>query len=714
MSGLATGEVNYRRQWEDFEATEGVYDFSGMVNLFTKARANNQSVNFRAIEFEPDSGFDCPTWVANQDGYYTVSYDDVAAGLPNSKVCNWANSNTRTRVATMLTDLASYTNGSTFQTAFKNHPAWGAIDIPIWGQSGEANWSGWTYVSKTTGSVANCSPNPTPCSSPAASDPNNQAIPPADSGAINKPSDTAQNDLVDKYLAAFDNNYFVNTIGLQDNGGQQYAMLTKLTGWRGDCFGFKKTPAACPETGGNQMCGLYPHELGYAANTLSGAGALPLSLNGAAILEICNTLSTWNSTGAASPYDIYDSAQSLTWLGQVGASAINVKNNFSAYAAYTNAFATERTMGYRFYLASMSHLRAVTGGSNLSVTTNWYNRGVAKFYAPNYYLMFKLVNQSDSAEVAKFISANQPNTILPTSNPKTFTENLAVPTHLTTGDYDLYVGIGYNNPTARPQDLRRPVIALANNGQASDGQLWYKSNDVVTVTNAVPTANPTINYAASFASASSQGLTLNDSSTALDPIATDIELAVWVNTTTKGAIRPIFNKGPADGINQSFALELNNAVDRYRFTVSNGVGIFALDDNTYGSPVTAHWDCLLARLDNTAKSMSLRTNLGSAVTRSMTGSIIDNTRAIRLGTDSSSHYHNGAIFKPMYWKRLLTTAEENLYCQTHGLALEDMPFTMTDKLYFAPTLNEATGDRSDGFQHWLMTDSGGVTRTTAP
>lgn len=700
----------------------------------------------------------------------------ILSPIARNQICNFENSNTRTDLNNLFTQFASYTQSGALQGGLRAWNVFGAYDQPAWGDFGEANYSSWTVtpfyggvvdgaqsgagtqtsITVITGhdfaigqevqvadlvSSTNITRVLTGTTATTISWASTTAIsvadlaivyrtgrvkgtvsnlgtemPPALNGTPPSWSTAAQDDMLDKFVATFGNsdstyctaattnNMFVNTFGDTSSQGQQYGMITKLGGWRQDCWGFKNTPAACPGAG-FQHCTLMPAQLHYTLPLSADPGLLYSHNNGPAILETCSGIDTgWGS---------YDRPASINFLQQVGASTINIKNKFSTFAGWTQASAVERGLGYRISPVDISHTTGATAGTQFIVDTQWTNSGWGKFVAPNYYLAVKLQKHSGT-ESYTYVSNTRPTWLPGVIN--NVEHVITIPTYLSAGLYDVYLGVVYKNTTARPNDQYRPAIQLAVTPQPADGSFWYTVTNV-TIVNASPTTTPTTDYAAQFTAASNNFLLLSDGGmTALDPVGTDFSVAALVYLDAVGADRPIFTKGAPGLTNQSFNLEYENATTQFRFSISNGATVYAVNDTTLGTPSLATWYCLIGIYDDTGKTISLNTNRNVGASTGTTGSISDTAANIRIGRDPVGANMSGRIDKIRYSKRKWTTAEQNQICTTlgKGMLYKDATFALLDKNYLWLELDEASGlPRDDSFQHWRFTDNGTVGRAAS-
>lgn len=694
-SGVPIGDSVYRRHWSDIESAANTLNSTtmvGIVDLLAKQTANNSSVNYRFTEFEPDSGYVCPTFVANAHGYYNTTN----GVLTNQKVCNWANSNTRAEWGNMLRLFASYNTG--LQSTLANWKTLGPLDQIGIGDFGENTYLGppWTVTSKVTGSTVN----------------GGQEIPPTITGSMTMPSTAIQQELLDLARTNYPDKPLTMAMGDIGSGGMVYALNTLEQGWRGDCWGMRNFPASCSGAGYSH-CTLYPAELGQAANTLDGSSAFHYSLNGPVYQEICNSLTTWNST----PYDI---AKSFDWAIQVGTSAINVKNAFATFAGMSGSAAFERQIGYRLVPYSITTGKTVTAGSYLSFDTKWYNRGGSKFYLPGYFIAFKFVKKV-TGETFKYVTRDDIRSVLPTSNPKVYSHSLLMPTYATPGEYDMYLGVVYNNPALHPTDLRRPAIELAV-ARPADNSFWYKGG-TVTINNAIVTPAPTTDYAAHFTAGSDQYLIWNDNGSVSFDLVTlagagkDATIAAMWKLDSLGASRAIVAKGNITlAASGNYALWYDNAASRLKWQVSNGTTIYAVSDANLGAPTTGKWYCSIAEVDNTAKTISITTNQLTASSTAYTGTVIDGAGNVRIGRDSSGIKMDGSIDKVRLWKRKLTSQEKLDMCSSlgSGLAYENMTRDQLEQNYASIELDEPSGTASysDAFQNWAYTNTNGVTQTS--
>lgn len=159
-----------------------------------------------------------------------------------------------------------------------------------------------------------------------------------------------------------------------------------------------------------------------------------------------------DSTVAASIQMLKDSHTS--WLGPCSPgfqpTGTSLQNNFDQMLT---------TMGYRYVVSSVSHESSINAGSDLNITMDWANKGVAPFYY-NWPLELSLADAAGNI-VSKVTSSKDIRTWLPGNI--SITESINIPSSLPAGNYTLCVGI-------IDPDTGLPGIDLAISGRRADGR----------------------------------------------------------------------------------------------------------------------------------------------------------------------------------------------------------------------------------------------------
>ena len=171
-----------------------------------------------------------------------------------------------------------------------------------------------------------------------------------------------------------------------------------------------------------------------------------------------------------------------------------------------------------------------------------------------------------------------------------------------------------------------------------------------------------IGNAGYFTRASSQYLSLADNAD-VSTGNVDFTIACWVYLTDKTTRQMIVTKDDDTAGSREYILSYDQAGDRFRFQVGiSGDDVSTLDAvaNTFGSPSTATWYCLIAGYDTATQKAFISVNDG-ALDQSGTGTPQTSGGAqFRIGAREYASFEehlNGRIDAVHIWKRVLTTDE---------------------------------------------------------
>ncbi len=177
----------------------------------------------------------------------------------------------------------------------------------------------------------------------------------------------------------------------------------------------------------------------------------------------------------------------------------------------------------------------------------------------------------------------------------------------------------------------------------------------------VTTAAGKVSTARSFASASSQYLSVADNATvSMGDIGFTIR--AWVYLTDKSVTRSIVSKWTSGSY--EYVLYYDSSGDKFSCFVTNN-GAFGASanvaDTTLGSPSLNTWYQIHFWHDATNNLVGISTNAGTAVTTSYSSGVFNGTAAFKIGSHDGGSYWSGRIDEVAIWKnRVLTLAERIL------------------------------------------------------
>lgn len=192
---------------------------------------------------------------------------------------------------------------------------------------------------------------------------------------------------------------------------------------------------------------------------------------------------------------------------------------------------------------------------------------------------------------------------------------------------------------------------------ALGGANTLTNNNVVTQAT-ISSGGPGV-YASSFASASSQYLSVADNAL-VSTGDIDYTICAWVNIASTGADRSIISKYGAAGTRE-FYLFYNNASARFQFSVSgDGTATTGVLDSSLGAPSTTTWYFLRVWHDATGNTVNIQSNLNTPVSAAHTAGSFDSASVLLIGAvlpAAPASFMNGQICQVGFWKRVLTTQE---------------------------------------------------------
>jgi hypothetical protein len=183
-------------------------------------------------------------------------------------------------------------------------------------------------------------------------------------------------------------------------------------------------------------------------------------------------------------------------------------------------------------------------------------------------------------------------------------------------------------------------------------------------------------YASSFASASSQYLSIADNAL-VSTGDIDYTICCWVNITSTGADRVIMSKWATAG-SREYYLYYANTGARFALTVSGDGTASTTVSDAYLTPSTSTWYFVRAWHDATGNTLNIQTNLNTVNSTAHTTGSYDSTTTLlmgALGPAAPSLFMNGQICQVGFWKRVLT-AQEHAWLYNNGRG-RTYPFVTT-------------------------------------
>jgi hypothetical protein len=249
------------------------------------------------------------------------------------------------------------------------------------------------------------------------------------------PGDAARKAIIDLYYEVFPNTPL--TALADDRQNVLYANSKGRSAWRGDCWGNGPGPGV----GWNHhkdsywpMVNLMPD--GWKTGTVA--------------LEPCGTFGGYPT----SPKEVVDDA--ISWH------ATFIQNKSRAIPANWLPEIERLVMklGFRLVLRDLTFDEAAVAGSDLTISMEWENIGIAPPYR-DHRLAFRLKDKNGQNQAATITGISIKGWL---PGEKNITVNYKLPADLQAGNYDLEMGIVFHSSIEH-------TIPIANKGKTSDG--WY-------------------------------------------------------------------------------------------------------------------------------------------------------------------------------------------------------------------------------------------------
>jgi hypothetical protein len=254
------------------------------------------------------------------------------------------------------------------------------------------------------------------------------------------PGDAARKAIIDLYYEVFANTPL--TALVDDQSNVLYANSKGRSAWRGDCWGNGDGPGV----------GWNHHENSYwpMVNLMPDGWK-----TGTVALEPCGTLG-----GYPTPPEVVVN-DAIKWHATFA-------QNKSHYIPANWIPEIERLvmkLGFRLVLRKITFNGTASPGSELSITMNWENLGIAPPYR-DHRIAFRL---RDEQGINNAIAVTDTSIRGWLPGQRTLTINYRIPEGLSAGNYTLEMGIVFHNSIDH-------VIPIANKGKTNDG--WYALGDL--------------------------------------------------------------------------------------------------------------------------------------------------------------------------------------------------------------------------------------------
>lgn len=178
--------------------------------------------------------------------------------------------------------------------------------------------------------------------------------------------------------------------------------------------------------------------------------------------------------------------------------------------------------------------------------------------------------------------------------------------------------------------------------------------------NTVTSAAGQIGNAASFASASSEWLSIADNASLSIGLNTNFAFAGWVKLTTKAATMAILGKASGGAGTFEYELIYNNGSDRFDWFMSNGSALTNVAATSFGSPSTATWYFFFIGYDAATQKSFIQINNGTMNESATHTGAQNGTNGFALGAQSAAggEYLNGQMDSVWFWKGRIPTVNE--------------------------------------------------------
>ncbi len=220
-----------------------------------------------------------------------------------------------------------------------------------------------------------------------------------------------------------------------------------------------------------------------------------------------------------------------------------------------------------------------------------------------------------------------------------------------------------------------------------------------------------INFAASFASGSSESLYLYDNP-AISTGDVDFWIAGWaLFATAGGSNQGLFFKwsGAGGAGTREYAVYRNGSNGRIGIAVSSdGNATFgSVEDSSFTTTID-YWYFIIAWHDSVNNTLNIRVNQGPVASTAYSAGVFNSTQALRLGAYSDNQlFHNGRLDSwgmgkpPGGIASIISTISTRLFNLGRGIQAGDI--TAQEKIDWGITgwwdLDEASGDRRDAFNY---------------
>jgi hypothetical protein len=253
-----------------------------------------------------------------------------------------------------------------------------------------------------------------------------------------------------------------------------------------------------------------------------------------------------------------DCASALNEMAKFHWSFLNSDYNPDVLAGFTTGSCyseIQQKLGYRFQLTTATFPQAVQLGSTLPITIKLINKG---FAAP--------FNKRNAYLVLKNMTTNQVYPILMNANPRlwlgtneiTISENLTLPSNLTTGNYKLYLSI----PDASTSLANKPEYAI----QFANEGVW----DATTGYNDL---NYTLNVSSTLSTADNHKLNL-----AIYPVPTNNELTIELEGLEE------YNVSVFNSLGQKLPISITSEINKMTIntgSLSNGLYFVSFEKGSF-------------------------------------------------------------------------------------------------------------------------------------
>jgi hypothetical protein len=220
----------------------------------------------------------------------------------------------------------------------------------------------------------------------------------------------------------------------------------------------------------------------------------------------------------------------------------------------------------------------------------------------------------------------------------------------------------------------------------------------------------TTGSALKFSQAQAQGASINSSVT-FQPGNTDFTLAVRFKLTTKTPASNEFVAGKFDGGSagaEEYGLYMDNGNDRFRFVVTNGVGVGQAFSNNLGSPSAGVWYVATCTHDSVNDLVGLRVNAAAQDTDPYASGAQTTTAKFRVGIDNGDIWAlDGVVDWVGWWKGRVLSAGDHTLLVNGGATLTfaaldaSLLTTLTEWWDFSETASPSVGAVAASNLTWI-------------